>query len=605
MPKKHEDKKLKTKRTGKKMKSAKFYIVTILMFASQLILAQMEFKTAVSKTNLGLNQRFRIEFSVDKQGADNFKPPSFADFKVVGGPSSSVSQSWINGKASYSQTYIYILEPKREGEFIIEPATIEYDNEIVKSNTIKLTVSKAVEIPKDPNNPDYVAQQNIHLVAEVSNLNPYVGEGIYVVYKLFVSQNISVNDWRVSESPQYNGFWNQDIEVTDIDVQNGKYNGEDYRFLALKRAVLIPQRSGELIIEPMKMDFSVGIPTGRGDFFGNMITRNISYATESAIRKVRVKALPEEGKPEDFSGAVGEFEFSVLADKNVLKSNDAAQIKVEVKGSGNLKLFEIPKIVTPAELEAYTPEHKEDVVTSLSGLRGSISDSYTVVPQFKGKYKIPEVSFSYFNPKEEKYYTILAEAVFVEVTDGKELVSTGNESASFKKNVVSNGNNFRFIALETTLKPAIKKDFLNSTEFYLLLLLPFLAIPIGILIGKKRAKRAGDIFGNKIRNANKLARKYLSEAKKQLGKKEAFYIALEKALHNFLKAKLQIETSEISKEKISELLQDKGVDENTIKQFITVLNECDFARYTPTTDVMMKNEYEKTVEILTEIDKQL
>jgi predicted house-cleaning noncanonical NTP pyrophosphatase (MazG superfamily) len=356
----------------------------------------------------------------------------------------------------------------------------------------------------------------------------------------------------------------------------------------------------------MKMDFSVGIPTGRGDFFGNMITRNVSYSTESAIRKVRVKALPEEGTPIDFSGAVGEFEFSVLADKNVLKANDAAQIKVEVKGSGNLKLFEIPKIATPAELEAYTPEHKEEVTTSLSGLRGSISDTYTVVPQFKGKYKIPEVTFSYFDPKDEKYYTILAEAVFVEVTDGKEMVSTNNDSAgTFKKNVVSNGNNFRFIALETKFKPAVKKDFLGSVEFYLLLLLPFLAIPIGILIGKKRAKRAGDIFGNKIRNANKLARKYLSEAKKQLGKKEAFYIALEKALHNFLKAKLQIETSEISKEKISELLQDKGVDDNTIKQFIAVLNDCDFARYTPTTDVMMKNEYEKTVEILTEIDKQL
>ncbi|MDP3944891.1 MAG: BatD family protein [Lutibacter sp.] len=588
------------------MKSAKFYIFTILAFASQVLLAQVEFKTSVSKTNLGLNERFRIEFSVDKQGADNFKPPSFADFKVVGGPSSSVSQSWINGKASYSQTYIYIIEPKKEGEFIIDAATIEYNNEIVKSNAVKISVSKSIEIPKDPNNPEYVAQQNIHLVAEVSNLNPYVGEGIYVVYKLFVSQNISVNDWRVSESPQYNGFWNQDIEVTDINVQNGKYNGEDYRFLVLKRAVLIPQRSGELIIEPMKMDFSVGIPTGRGDFFGNMITRNISYSTASDVRKVRVKALPEAGKPEGFSGAVGEFQFTVSADKNVLKANDAAQIKVEVKGSGNLKLFEIPKIVTPAELEAYTPEHKEEVTTSLSGLRGSVSDAYTVVPQFKGKYKIPEVTFSYFNPKEEKYYTILAEAVFVEVTEGKDLPFVNNDSAgTFKKNVVSNGNNFRFIALETKLKPIIKNDFLHSTEFYLLLLLPFLAIPIGIIIGKKRAKRAGDIFGNKIRNANRLARKYLSEAKKQLGKKEAFYIALEKALHNFLKAKLQIETSEISKEKIAELLQNKGVNSNTIKEFITVLNDCDFARYTPTTDVMMKKEYEKTVEILTEIDKQL
>jgi len=588
------------------MKSVRFYILIISVFASQILFAQVAFKTAVSKSNLGVNQRFRIEFSVDKQGADNFKPPSFSDFKVVGGPSSSVSQSWINGKASYSQTYIYILEPKREGEFTIEPASIEYNNEIVKSNAVKITVSKSVEIPKDPNNPEYVAQQNIHLVAEVSNLNPYVGEGIYVVYKLFVSENISVNDWRVTESPQYNGFWNQDIEVTEINVQKGKYNGEDYRYIVLKKAVLIPQRAGELIVEPMKMDFSVGIPTGRGDFFGNMITRNISYATQSAIRKVRVKALPELGKPIDFSGAVGDFEFSVLADKNVLNANEAAQIKVVVKGSGNLKLFEIPKIVTPAELEAYTPEHKEEVTTSLSGLKGSISDAYTVVPQYKGKYKIPEVAFSYFNPKEEKYHTILAEAVFVEVTEGNELPSSANDTAgSFKKNVVSNGNNFRFIALETKFEPASKKEFLHSVEFYLLLLLPFLVIPIGILIGKKRAKRAGDIFGNKIRNANKLARKYLSEAKKQLGKKEAFYVALEKALHNFLKAKLQIETSEISKEKIAELLQNKGIDAVTINEFITVLNDCDFARYTPTTDVMMKNEYEKTVEILTEIDKQL
>ena len=588
------------------MKIGKIYILTILVFATQVLFAQVTFKSSVSKNNLGVNQRFRIEFSVDKQGADNFKPPSFADFKVVGGPSSSVSQSWINGKASYSQTYIYILEPKDEGQFTIGPASIEYNDEIVKSNAVEITVSKSIDIPKDPNNPDYIAQQNIHLVAEVSNLNPYVGEGIYVVYKLFVSENISVNDWRVSESPQYNGFWNQDIEVTDINVQKGKYNGEDYRYIVLKRAVLIPQRAGELIVEPMKMDFSVGIPTGRGDFFGNMITRNISYSTESDVRKVSVKVLPELGKPEDFSGAVGEFEFNVLVDKNVLNANEAAQIKVEVKGSGNLKLFEIPKIITPAELEAYTPEHKESVTTSLSGLNGSISDAYTVVPQYKGKYKIPEVSFSYFNPKEEKYNTITAEAVFIEVTEGKELPSSASDTAgSFKKNVVANGNNFRFIALETTLNPAIKKDFLHSAEFYLLLLLPFLVMPIGILIGKKRAKRAGDVFGNKIRNANKLARKYLSEAKKQLGKKEAFYVALEKALHNFLKAKLQIETSEISKEKIVELLQNKGVDANAIKELITVLNDCDFARYTPTTDVMMKNEYEKTVEILTEIDKQL
>jgi len=587
------------------MNLKKFYILSFLVLTTQVFFAQIEFETSVSKNNLGVNQRFKIEFSVNKQGADNFKPPSFNNFKVVGGPSSSVNQSWINGKVSFSQSYIYILEPKDEGEFTIEPATIEYEGETIKSNTVKVTVSKAVEIPKDPNNPEYVAQQNIHLVAEVSNISPYVGEGIFVVYKLFVSENISVNDWRVTESPQYNGFWNQDIEVSEINVQKGKYNGEDYRYIVLKKAILIPNRAGELSIEPMTMDFSVGVPTGRGDFFGNMITRNISYSTSSAIKNVKVKELPEEGKPIDFTGAVGEFDFKVYADKNELKANDAAQIIVEVSGRGNLKLFEIPKITTPTELEVYTPEHKEQVLTSLNGLRGSVSDIYTVVPQYKGKYKIPEVSFSYFNPTEKKYKTIQVDAIIVDVLEGKELPSTIDSMASIKQKVVANNNNFRFINLNTEFKPIEEKEFLYSTQFYLLLLLPFLAIPIGIFIGKKRAERAGDIFGNKIRLADRLARKYLAQAKKQLGKKAAFYIALEKALHNFLKAKLQVETSDISKEKIEEILKDKGVDKITIKEFIDVLNDCDFARFTPTTNVMMEQEYHKAKDVITKIDKQL
>lgn len=588
------------------MKLKQFYILTILMFTTQVIFAQIEFKTTVSKNKLGVNQRFRIEFTVNKQGADNFVPPSFTNFKVVGGPSSSVNQSWVNGKASYSQAYIYIIQPKKIGEFTIEPAKIEYKGEIIKSNSVKITITKEVEIPKDPNNPYYIAQQSIHLVAEVSNLKPYVGEGIYVVYKLFVSENISLNGSRVSESPQYKGFWNQDIDVNQVNFKKGKYNGENYRYVILKKAVLIPQRSGKLVIEPIEMDFSVGIPTGRGDFFGNMITRNINYSTKSAAKEVYVKALPEVGKPLDFSGAVGEFEFEVSANKNILKANEASQIKVEISGRGNLKLFEIPKITTPSELEVYTPEHKEQVVTSLNGLRGSIFDVYTVVPQFKGKYKIPAVMFSYFNPKEKKYKTIKSEDIIVNVTEGKELPSTDVTSANIQKHhVVSSDNNFRFITLNTTFKPTIEKKFLNSTKFYILLLLPFLAIPIGIFIRKKRAERAGDVFGNKIRKADKLARKYLSQARKQLGNHEAFYIALEKALHNFLKAKLHIETSDISKEKISEILTSKGVKTITIKEFIDVLNDCDFARYTPTTDVMMNQEFEKAKKVITKIDKYL
>ena len=587
------------------MKFYKFYISFIILFTSQLMLGQIDFKTSVSKNKLGLNQKFKIEFTVNKQGADNFKAPAFSNFEIIGGPSSSVNQSWINGKTSYTQSYIYVVQPKKIGDLIIGSATIEYKGKIFKSDPVKITVTEEVEIPKDVNDPYYIAQQNLHLVAEVSKLNPFVGEGIYVVYKLFVSRNISVNDWRVTESPEYNSFWNQDIEVKNLKARNGKYNGEDYRYLELKRAILIPQKSGKLVINPMKMDFSVGVPTGRGDFFGNMITKNINFSTASAVRVVNAQGLPEAGKPLGFTGAVGEFEFEVSLDKNTLKANDAAQIKVEVSGRGNLKLFEAPKITTPPELEVYTPEHEEEIATSLVGLRGRITDFYTVVPQYKGKYKIPEVTFSYFNPKEKKYRSITSDAVIVNVTEGKENPSRNNASTSKQDIVVASDNNFRYIALDTDFQPKVKKIFLKSQLFYMLLFLPFLAIPIGLFIGKRRADRASDVQGNKIRKADRLARRYLSQAKKQLGKREAFYIALEKALHNFLKAKLQLETSDISKEKIVSLLQERDVDKSIIDEFIEVLDDCDFARYTPTTDHMMKNEFEKAKMVIAQLDRKL
>ena len=565
----------------------------------------MEFTATVSKNKLGVNQRFKVQFSVNKQGADDFTPPSFKDFKVIAGPSSSINQSWINGKATYTHSYIYFLQPKRKGDLVIGAAKIEYDGKIYSTKPVKVTVTEKVEIPKDPNNPMYVAQQNVHLVAEVSNTKPYVGEGIYVEYKLYVSENVTVNDWRSTAVPEYNGFWNQNIEVKDINVRRGKYNGEDYRYIILERAVLIPQRDGKLKVEPMEMDISVGVPTGRGDFFGNMITRNISYSASSTEKTIAVKALPEKGKPEGFTGAVGEFDFTVTSDKKVLKANDAAQVTVAVTGRGNFKLFDIPKIITPPELEVYTPEHQEDVKTALNGLRGTIKDVYTVVPQYKGKYKIPEVSFSYFSPKKKKYITKTIDPIIVDVAEGKELPGADEAATVAKRAVVSTDNNFRFIALNTQLKPSKKVHFFKSSEYYWLLIVPFLIIPVALFVGKKRAERAGDVFGNRIRKADKLARKYLSEAKKQLGKKEAFYIALEKALHNFLKAKLFVETSDISQEKIAEILKEKGIDQETIDEFIEVLNDCDFARYTPTTDVMMQQEFEKAKMVITDIDKQL
>jgi hypothetical protein len=585
------------------MKNNLAYIFVLLSFVTQTIIAQTAFKTTVSKNKLGVNQRFKIIFSINKQGADNFTPPRFKNFSVVGGPSQSVNQSWINGNVNFSQSYTYIIQPKAIGTYTISSAFIQLNSKTLKSNAVKITVLKAVNTPKDPNDPEYIANQNVHLVAEISKSKPFVGEGIYVEYKLYVSENIAVRDFSVTESPQYIGFWNQDININNLQIKSGVYNGENYRYIVLKKALLIPTKSGKLVIEPMKMNILIGVPTGRGDFFGNPITRNITKVFSSPKRNISVKELPLKDKPENFTGAVGDYEFEITSSRNDLKANESSEIKVAVTGKGNLKLFEIPKIETPKELEIFTPEHKENIRTTLTGLRGSVYDLYTIVPQFKGKYKIPKAAFSYFSLSEKKYKTITTEDLFVTVLEGKEIAPTLHNSV--KKEVAITGSNFRYIQTKSTFKPTIEEDFFKSNLFYILLLLPLIAIPIGIIIYDKTAERNSDLVGVKQRKADRLAKKYLSEAKKQLGHKEGFYIALEKALHNYLKAKLQIETSDISKDKITKILRSKNVANSNIKDFTSVLDDCDFARYTPITDVMMHDEYEKAKHVITALDKQL
>lgn len=588
-----------------KLMKLKFYIsLFICLLSISLVAQEATLKAKVSKNKLGVNQRLRIEFSVNKQGGDNFSPPNFTNFKVVGGPSQSVSQSWINGKVTFSQSYTYIIQPKRKGAFSIASASIKIGGKFIKSEPVKIIVLDAVEIPKNPNDPNYVAQQNIHLVAEISKANPYVGEGIYVEYRLYVSENVSVYDTSISEAPKYNGFWNQDIKVNGFPVKMGKYNGENYRYIVLQKALLIPTKTGKLSIDPMRMDIVIGVPSGRADFFGNAITKNIRREFASTKKIIRPKSLPLEGKPANFAGAVGDFNFNVALSKDILKANETSQVQIKISGKGNLKLFELPTVETPVELEMYQPERKERVRVNASGISGAVTDTYTVVPLYKGKYKIPSISFSYFNPKEKKYKTIATEDFFVDVQEGKELITVDTSSVR-KQEVVATGKNFRYIATKTNFITTKKIDFFKSNLFYILFLLPLIAIPIGVFIGKKSDERSNDIVGNKTRKAEKLAKKYLSKAQKQLGKKEAFYEALERALHNYLKAKLGIETAEISKERITEILENKNVKAAVINQFIEVLKNSDFARYTPFTATEMKEEFERAKSVIVQLDKQL
>lgn len=585
------------------MKQVIFLIAWV--FAAGVASAQVQFDAKVSKNRLGINERLRVDFEMNQDG-DNFRPPSFDGFRVVGGPNQSISNSWINGKRSFSKTYSYFLAPQQRGKLTIGQATIDIGGETYKTLPVEVEVTAAVEVPKDGNNADYIASENVHLVAEVSNANPYLNEAITVTYKLYVSHDVSItSQWREIDTPKYADFWSQNIDnQNNFKVYEGKYNGQDYRYVVLRTTVLYPQKTGELEIEPLTLDVPIDVQGNRRDFFGRRIMERVNKTISAGKRTINVKPLPLEGKPDGFNGAVGDFAFEVSTNKTQLNANESLQLDVKVSGKGNLKLFTLPEVKLPNTLEVYEPEHNERVSTNLAGMSGSVTDSYTVVPQFKGSYPVNPITFSFFDPKTEKYRTVTSKEFTIEVENGPISSATANTNEA-QKQVVLTKDNFKYIKLDANLKPIDQENFFKSALFWSLLGGPFLLIPLFILAGKKRRERINDVEGNKLRRANKLAKKYLSEAKRNVQDPTAFYESLERALHNYLKAQLNIETSEMEKGLISNMLLERKVETPTVENFIRLLKSCEFARYASASTASVQQDYGRAAEVISNIDKQI
>jgi len=215
--------------------------IYLLAFLLQFSIVQMtgqedsvNFETIVSKKTLGLNENLRVDFKMNKDG-DNFNPPNFKGFRVVGGPNQSVSNMWVNGKRTFSKSYSYFLSPLEKGSLTIGQATIEIDGQVFKTLPLKVNVSESVSISKDPDDPSYVVNENLHLVAEISNTNPFLNEGISIIYKLYFSPQINVTNVGEIETPEFENFWSQNIKIPRLQIERGSYKGDSYNYVTWKK----------------------------------------------------------------------------------------------------------------------------------------------------------------------------------------------------------------------------------------------------------------------------------------------------------------------------------------------------------------------------------
>ena len=590
------------------MKKTILILLFSLFFTS--VSAQVKFEAQTERSTYGLNERIQLVFSINNEG-DNFEPPKITGFKSEGpfiNRGNQTSITIVNGKVSQkreiSTQVIYYLTPVKKGTFTIGAASIQYNETTYKSAPIKITITDPIQMPTYPgqqNNANF--GEGIHLVAELSTKNPYINEPVTVIYKLYFEPRSTVGNFRNFKAPKYEDFWSQYIDMKQLTAERGKFNGKDYSMVVLRKVILYPLESGSKVIEPFKIDIDAEVPTGRRDWFGEYEMKVIQKALSTGRQTITVKPLPVNGKPEGYTGAVGKFDFKVIPSKSTLKAGESLELEVSVSGKGNLKLFTLPKPIVPSALELYEPAHNENVQTPVSGMAGKISDTYTIIPQFKGKYTIKPLVFSYYDLASKSYKTITSKEITIDVAEGDGTVVLNKENVN--KQVIQKKEVFQFNKLKTEFVSASREDFLGSGLFYSLLFAPLLLIPIVMIARKQKEAKDADVVGNRMRNNNRLVKRYLSEAKKQMGDKVPFYMAMEKALHNFLKAKLHIETVEMSKDNIIELLQQKNASEQSISQFMELMNDCEFARYAPATDIAMTNDFDRAISIISELEKQV
>lgn len=574
-------------------------------FLSLSMYAQVTFETQLSKNRLGVNERLRVSFKMNQNG-DNFIPPTFEGFSVAGGPNQSVSNSWVNGVRSFSKSYTYFLTPSKKGRLVIGQASIQIDGETYKTSPKTVDVTSAVNNPNSPQSQaNAIAAQNLHLVAELSKSNPYINEAITVIYKLYFSSEISVSNVNEVEMPKYSDFWSHMIPIQKLEIKRGEYKGQPYNYVTWRKTVLYPQKEGKLVLDPLTLNVSVDVPTNRRDFFGNRVYQKAPKVITAGKRTLTVKPFPEIGKPSDFSGAVGDFDLNVSFNKAALKSSESFQATVKVSGRGNLNLFSLPAFNAPSTLEVYAPEHTENIKTNLLGMQGSIQDVYTVVPQYQGNYPIPPISFSYFDPVKEQYVSLSSKEKLIDVYEGPSASTRSIGPASVQQVLTTTEPYFDFIKLATTLTPKNRLSFYESTLFWAMVCLPILLFLLWVIILRRTEGRQEDPLSLKQKRNNRLAKKYLSTAKKALGKKEDFYDALERALHNYLKSKLAIETVDFSKEKITILLQKKQCNTTTVAQFTSILEQCEVARYSPSSSVRMEEDLTLAIGAISELDREL
>ena len=572
-----------------------FYLFTFLPLAA---MAQQITGRAPSQVAVG--EQFRLTYTVNTDDVSGFRAGNIPDaFDVLMGPSTSTQSSYqmVNGHTSSSSsvTYTYILSATKNGSFTIPAAHASVHGKTIHSNELHIKVSGTAQSnsgntggQRSPSGNtqmratgSHISGSDLFIKVSANMSHVHEQEPILLTYKVYTLVDLTSLNGKM---PDLKSFYTREVPLPQQkSFKVESLNGRPYRTVTWQQYVMFPQTTGKLEIPSITYEGMVVLQNRNVDPFEAFFNGGSGYVEvkkEITAPGITITVDPLPAHPTGFSGGVGTFTLTAQLDKNEVKANDPVTMRVIVSGTGNLKLIKQPVVNLPKDFDKYDAKITDKTKLTTSGMEGSMIYDILMVPRHQGKYEVPPVEFTYFDTQTNTYKTLRSQSFTLDVAkgDGSSSVATytGEEVKQLNKDI-------RYIKTENTPLRAVGDYFFGSV-FYWVSLAVLLAVFISLfIIFRHRAVENANIGKMRGKRANKVAVRRLHVANKLLkaGKQNEFYDEVLRALWGYVGDKLDMPVTQLSRDNISQRLTERGVDNDTITQFIGALDECEYARYAP------------------------
>ena len=603
--------------------------MAMMGFGAFVALGQTEIKVETHNV-VAVDEQFNLTFIIEGENSpSDFSWNPTEDFQVLWGPQQghSTSLSIINGKRTKSvqSTYTYVLRPVKAGAFTIPAASARVKGKEISSQPVGIEViassnsssssksgspSSSQRQPSANSSKGTPSDNDLFLALSLNRSEVVVGEPVVATIKLY--QRVNIAGFESASFPSFDGFWSQELEApTNIEFTRESLDGQIYNAALLRKYILIPQKEGKLTINPAELMclVNVRVSSGGSSIFDGFFDdyRTVRKKVTSKPVTVNVMPLPG-GAPASFAGGVGSFRISAKVSKDTLKTHEAASLLVTVSGNGNVSLLETPKVVFPLDMEVYDTKISDKI--DKGGRSGSKFYEFPFIPRSHGDFVIQPVEYSYYDNNSGKYVTLRTNPIQIHVEKGGETDSgTRVVAPGVNRTDVKNlGSDIRFINTKAASLTSRGYFFVGSALFWGIVAGLFILAFILWAALRTYARRRADVVGTKNRKASKMALRRLKLADTFLKQNlyTAFYEELHKALTGFVSDKLNIPMADLSKDNMSESLISSGVPEELVKEFISLLDACEFARYSPDAGHgAMEAHYKTALEVISSIDPKM